>query len=154
FNEGSGTAIGNNGSASAGELVNAHAGAWVAEGSPDGSGYLNFTGDGAGTDAQHVATGLAGADNPFVGSQDYTAMAWVRYDTVATGGNDDDKMIFGQAVDENVLHLGARGNTYLQGHWGNDNTGGTISVNEWRHVAFRYQDGEQTILVDGGISTG
>ncbi|MDB2327019.1 hypothetical protein N9V94_00485 [bacterium] len=149
FNEGSGTAIGNNGSASAGELVNAHAGAWVAEGSPDGSGYLNFTGDGAGTDAQHVATGLAGADNPFVGSQDYTAMAWVRYDTVATGGNDDDKMIFGQAVDENVLHLGARGNTYLQGHWGNDNTGGTISVNEWRHVAFRYQDGEQTILVDG-----
>ncbi len=145
FNEGSGTTIGNAGSGPDGVLVNAHGGAWVASGSPDGSGYLNFTADGAtGAEAQHVATGLDASAIPVSGEVDYTMMAWVR-----AGSTAGDNMIFGQLSEDNVLHNGIRGAAYHQGHWGNDITVGSVVVDEWHHVTWLYQGGEQSILVDG-----
>ena len=150
FNEGSGTTIGNAGSGPDGELVNAHAGAWVADGSPDGSGYLNFTQDGdTSADSQHVLTGLDASAIPVSGDVDYTMMAWARFDNLAPGGNSEDNMIFGQLSNDNVLHNGARASNYHMGHWGNDTNGGSVVVNEWHHVTWLYAAGVQTILVDG-----
>ena len=147
FNEGTGTTIGNAGSGPDGELVNAHAGAWVASGSPDGSGYLSFTSDGTtSAEAQHVTTGLAASAIPVSGDVDYTMMAWVR-----AGSTVGDNMIFGQLSNDNVLHNGIRGAAYHQGHWGNDITVGSVVLNEWHHVAWLYKDGEQSILVDGVV---
>ena len=147
FDEGSGTTIGNAGSGPAGELVNAHAGAWVASGSPDGSGYLNFTAEGAtSAESQHVTTGLGADVIPVSGDVDYTMMAWVR-----AGSTAGDNMIFGQLSEDNVLHNGMRGAAYHQGHWGNDITGGEVVVGEWHHVAWLYDGGEQSIFVDGVV---
>ena len=155
FNEGSGTAITNLGTGGDGTLTNAHAGAWVASGAPDGSGYLNFTQDGdTSADSQYVATGINASDLPVSGDVDYTMTAWARFDNTAPGGDSQDNMIFGQldAGDgANVLHNGARGGAFHQGHWGNDITGGTVTVGEWQHVAYRYEAGVQSILVDGEV---
>jgi hypothetical protein len=144
FNEGSGTDIGNSGTAGNGTLTNAHAGAWVNSGGVGDSGYLNFVEEAsAGADAQYVATGLdAGGVN--IAEGPYTMMTWVRADN--TSG---DNMIFGQVEDQNVLHNGIRNANFHIGHWGNDITGGSVVVGEWQHVAYRYDDGTQTIFVDG-----
>ncbi len=152
FDEGSGTTIGNAGSGPDGTLVNAHAGAWVADGSPNGSGYLNFTQDGdSSADSQHIRTALAATDIPIFGDVDYTATVWARFDTTAPGGDSQDNMIFGQFDTENPLHLGARGGQYYMGHWGNDIGGGTVVVDEWHHVAYVYEAGVQSIYVDGEV---
>lgn len=153
FNEGSGTTIGNQGSAAGdGELTNAHAGAWVASGAPDGSGYLNFTQDGAtSADSQYVATGFDASVIP-IADGPYTMMAWARFDNTSPGGDSEDNMIFGQldtGDPATVLHNGGRAGNFHMGHWGNDTNGGTIEVGEWQHVAYRFEDGNQTILVDG-----
>ncbi len=144
FNEGSGTAIGNQ-AGDPGELVNAHAGAWVADGSPfDGSGYLNFpAGAEFGADSQHVLTGLDASEIPVSGDVDYTMMAWTRFENT-----DGDNMVFGQS-EGNVLHNGSRGGQYYMGHWGNDIGGGTVEIGVWHHVAWRYAAGVQSIIVDG-----
>lgn len=151
FNEGSGVTIGN-GDGQPGELINAHAGAWVASGGPDGSGYLNFTQDGdLGADSQHILTSLNASDIPVSGEVDYTMMAWARFDDwTPPGVNNDDRMIFGQ-LNGDLLHNGARGSMYHIGHWGNDTTGGTVEIGEWHHVTFHYAAGTQTILVDGEV---
>ena len=152
FNEGSGTAIGNSGGGAAGELVNAHAGAWVASGGPDGSGYLNFTQDGAtGAESQHILTKINAVDIPVSGDVNYTMMAWARFDEwTPPGADDDDRMIFGQ-LDGNVLHNGARGSNFHMGHWGNDTNGGSVTIGEWQHLTWHYQDGVQRILVNGEV---
>jgi len=145
FNEGDGTTIGNAGSGPDGELINAHAEAWAVSGSPNGSGYLNFTADGAtSSEAQHITTGLDASAIPVSGDVDYTMMAWVR-----AGSTSGDNMIFGQLDGANVLHNGMRGAAYYQGHWGNDISGGTVVIGEWHHVAWVYRAGQQSILVDG-----
>lgn len=144
FNEGSGTGVGNAGTGGPGTLTNAHAGAWVAEGGVGGSGYLNFVEEAtAGADAQYVATGLDAGDVN-IAEGPYTMVTWVRAEN--TSG---DNMIFGQVEDQNVLHNGIRNAQFHIGHWGNDITGGSVTVGEWQHVAFRYEDGNQAIFVDG-----
>lgn len=152
FNEGAGTAITNGApGGSAGELVNAHGGAWVQTGGVSGSPYLNFTQDGAtSADSMHILTGLPGLEvsHPDAGGN-YTMAAWARFETVTPGGNNEDNMIFGQLSNGNVLHNGGRGEQYHMGHWGNDIGGGTVVAGEWHHVAYRYKDGEQAIFVDG-----
>ncbi len=140
LNEGAGTAIGNGGSGAGGTLLNPFANAWHAAGSPfDGSGYLEFDDNGGGSTAMHITTGL-----PMSGLENYTMMAWAKF-----GNNVGDNMIFGQAVDEEVLHNGARDPNYYQAHWGNDHGVGTIEVGVWRHVAYVYSGGYQSIIVDG-----
>ena len=144
FNEGSGTDVGNAGTGGPGTLTNAHAGAWVASGGVGDSGYLNFIEEAtAGADAQYVATGLDAGDVN-IAEGPYTMVTWVRAEN--TSG---DNMIFGQVEDQNVLHNGLRGGAFHIGHWGNDITGGSVTVGEWQHVAYRYEDGVQTIFVDG-----
>ncbi|MEM7387992.1 MAG: LamG-like jellyroll fold domain-containing protein, partial [Verrucomicrobiota bacterium] len=147
FNEGSGTVIGNKGSGGDGELVNAHDAAWVESGSADGSGYLNFQ-QGHET-PQHVATGL-GLDEVQILEGPYTMTAWVRAETTSPGGNSEDNVIFGQLEGAEPLHNGLRGGSFHVGHWGNDYTAGTVTVGEWQHVAYRYDDaGLIDIFVDG-----
>ncbi len=149
FNEGSDTTI-TNAVGPNGTLVNAHGGAWVESGGVRGSGYLNFnntTGNGA--DAQHILTGLVPEDAGLLGDDaEYTMMAWTRFATTAPGGDDEDSMIFGQ-FGENVLHNGARGDQYYMGHWANDLGAGSVEVDEWHHVAWRYKEGNLEIFVDG-----
>ena len=70
-------------------------------------------------------------------------MAWMNL-----GDTTGDNMIFGQPSGQ-ALHHGFRQTSYHMGHWGNDIGGGEVVVGEWRHVAFRYEGGLQTILVDG-----
>jgi len=79
-------------------------------------------------------------------SSNYTMAAWLR--PLSTSG---DRMVFGQPGG-NFLHNGTRGNSYWQGHWGNDIGGGTVNaipLGNWRHVAWRYNGGQSEILVDG-----
>ncbi|MDB4491546.1 hypothetical protein N9260_00830 [bacterium] len=144
FNEGSGTDIGNGGTGGNGTLTNAHGGAWVASGGVGDSGYLNFVEEAAaGADAQYVATGLdAGGVN--IAEGPYTMVTWVR-----AANTIGDNMIFGQVEDQNVLHNGIRNANFHIGHWGNDITGGDVVVGEWQHVAYRFDEGVQTIFVDG-----
>jgi autotransporter-associated beta strand protein len=77
----------------------------------------------------------------------FTAMAWVRPDTL--GG---DKAIFGtEQTGNNVgLHLVIRGSVFYMGFYGNDLPGTqTLTAGQWYHVAFRYNNGEQAIFVNG-----
>lgn len=138
FNEGSGTTIGNQGTGADGELMNAAADAWQ-DGAPDGTGYLKFDDEEAGVAAMHITTGIA-----MDSLTDYTMMAWINFEN-----NSGDNMIFGQEGADGVLHNGARDAQYYQGHWGADHGAGTIDVDNWHHVAYRYEDGVQSIHVDG-----
>ena len=138
FNEESGTAVENLGSGSNGTLVNASANARQT-GSPDGTGYLQFNEDGAGSTAMYVTTDLSMEE-----LTDYTMMAWIRFEN-NTGNN----MIFGQLGTGAVLHNGARNTSYHQGHWANDLSAGAIEVGVWHHVAYRYDGVTQSIFVDG-----
>ena len=147
FEEGSGTSVAAAGSiASNGTIVNPDNGEWRT-GSPSttGPGYLYFGDAGAGAEAMHVTTGSSAVDLGVSGEgATYTMMAWINVDN--TSG---DHMVFGQAVDAEVLHNGTRSGAYHQGHWGNDTTGGSVVVDEWHHVAYVYSDGVQSIIVDG-----
>ena len=149
FDEGSGETI-HNAAGPNGTLANAHGGAWVESGGVRGSGYLNFNNTtGHGADAQHILTGLMPEDAGLLGDgAEYTMMAWTRFATTAPGGDDEDGMIFGQ-FGENVLHHGARGDQYHMGHWDNDLTAGSVELDEWHHVAWRYKEGNLEIFVDG-----
>ena len=151
LNQGAGTVIKNAGGAT-GVLRNAHAGAWVGSGGVRGSGYLNFTQEGAtGADSQHITTGIGGLEIPNESADsDYTMMAWTRFDTVTPGGDDEDNIVFGQLGAGNVLSNGARGGQYYMGHGGDDFlAGGQVIPGEWHHVAWRYKEGTQAIFVDG-----
>lgn len=138
FNEGMGRTLMNLGSGADGRLVNAPSNPWQ-EGSPDGTGYLRFNEDGAGSTAMYVTTDLS-----MDSLTDYTMMAWIQFEN-----NAGDNMIFGQLGTGVVLHNGARNTSYHLGHWGNDLTAGTIEVGVWHHVAYRYAGGTQSIFVDG-----
>jgi len=138
FNEGTGKTLMNIGSGADGRLVNAPSNPWQ-EGSPDGTGYLRFNEDGAGSTAMYVTTDLS-----MDSLTDYTMMAWIQFEN-----NAGDNMIFGQLGTGAVLHNGARNTSYHLGHWGNDLTAGTVEVGVWHHVAYRYAGGTQSIFVDG-----
>ena len=147
FEEGSGTSAANQGNKGGpGTVRNLEKGEWRASGSPSksGAGYLYFDGEGGGASAMHVETGLGADALGISGENDYTAMAWINLANTA-----GDNMVFGQAVDGEVLHHGTRDTSYYMGHWGADTGGGTAVAEEWHHVAFRYEDGVQSIIVDG-----
>lgn len=146
FNEGAGTDVTNAVGGATAEILNPHDAMWNAAGSGfDDSGYLTFNEEGTGATAMHIDTDVAAsALNLTEPGGEYTMMAWLNLENVV-----GDNMIFGQAVDENVLHNGTREAAYHQGHWGNDLTGGTAEVGTWHHVAYRYRAGVETIVVDG-----
>ena len=134
-----------------GSLVTTNEAPWqsdVAALSPGGPGYLYF--DSAnGADATHVDTGLKPSDIGIMNAP-YTMMARVRQDSLGDGDNAD-AMVFGQIGGE-VLHNGARGEQLYLGHWGNDIGGGSVSLEEWRHIAWVYDGTDQgalSIYVDG-----
>ncbi len=152
FEDGAGTSAANNGKeGGAGEIMNPENGEWRSEGSPSltGGGHFYFGDDGEGDTAMYVDTGLGADALGMAGENNYTAAAWVNVDN--TSG---DHMVFGQVTDANPLHHGTRGAQYYMGHWGADiNSGATTVVpGEWHHVAWRYEDGEQAIFVDGVLA--
>ena len=149
FEEGSGTVAGNSGSGGDGTLVNALADSWVPAStspSPGGAGALQFA-DGVANSQFYIDTNN-GSDALGVNGNgaEYTMMAWMNL-----GAQGGDKMIFGQPGSDpnNTLHNGVRDGVYHLGHWGNDLQGGSVEVDSWHHVAYRYSAGTQTILVDG-----
>ncbi|NQT39394.1 MAG: LamG domain-containing protein [Planctomycetes bacterium] len=89
---------------------------------------------------------LTTADNLGLGGN-FTVSAWVNPDTL--GG---DKSILGidSGGGNRQMHLILRNDKALMGFYGND-TGGNrvIDTDRWQHITWRFQDGEQTIFVDG-----
>ena len=143
FEEGTGTALldksGNN---NHGTLVNMSSSDWVTGKSGLGTA-LDFDGSN-----DHVTLRAANA----LGFQgDFTASAWIRLDN--TNG---DHTILGQNAA--ALHLTTRGNKNHFGFWGNDTSGGsqTLSNGQWTHLAWRFNNGEQTMFKNGVLdnSTG
>jgi|GEM_PF-1864259 len=101
-----------------------------------------------GTRDNRIATGLILSDLGMipVGADlaSYTAAGWVNFGTI-----ENRRFLFGQ-LEGRALHLGIQGGTPFFGHWSNDTRGTTtINVAEWTHLAYRYQNGQQTIFVNG-----
>ncbi|MFT5407440.1 MAG: hypothetical protein ACI9NC_000145 [Verrucomicrobiales bacterium] len=117
--------------------------------SQTGGNYLSVmpTGDGLeGIAAAHISTGSSIGSLGIAGDQNYTLMAWVRFNN-QTGDN----MIFGGNAGD-VLHLGARNAQYHSGHWGDDLNSGATSTEAgaWHHVTYtNTAAGLQEIFVDG-----
>ena len=143
FEEGTGTTLldksGNN---HHGTLVNMNSSDWVSGKSGLGTA-LDFDGSN-----DHVTLRAA---NTLGFQGNFTASAWIRLDN--TNG---DNTILGQ--DAAALHLTTRGNKNHFGFWGNDTSGGsqTLSIGQWTHLAWRYNNGEQTMFQNGVLdnSTG
>ena len=94
--------------------------------------------------APHISTESSITELAIAGDQNYTAMAWVRFDN-QTGDN----MIFGGTLGD-VMHHGSRDATYHSGHWGDDLQGGTTDPGNWHHVTYTNTEaGLQEIFVDG-----
>ncbi len=134
-----------------GTLVTTNAAPWGASPntlSTGGPGFLYF--DSAnGADATYVDTNLTPADLG-IKNAPYTMMARVLQDALGDGDNAD-AMVFGQATG-NVLHNGARGEQLHLGHWGNDISGGSVVLQEWRHISWVYDgndSGTVSIYVNG-----
>lgn len=100
----------------------------------------------------YIDTNVSADDLGMNGAQDYTAMAWIWAESEQSGDSGD-SMIFGQAEGE-ALHLGIRTTQYHFGHWGADSSSGSTQVEfeEWHHVTWKYEDGEQSIFVDGTLA--
>src|SRR5690606_12019662 len=112
--------------------------------SPNGSGALSLDAE-KGASATWVDTGISADALGLHGSVDYTVMAWINL--ASTGG---DNMVFGQTGPaEGWFHHGVRETGYHFGHYGNDVTAGTVEIGAWHHVAYRYQAGVASIIVDG-----
>ena len=143
FEEGNGTTLldksGNN---HHGTLINMGSSDWVSSKSGLGAA-LHFDGSN-----DHVTLKAA---NTLGFQGNFTASAWVRLDN--TNG---DNTILGQNAQ--ALHLTTRGNKMHFGFWGNDTSGGsqTLSTGQWTHLAWRYNNGEQTMFKNGVLdnSTG
>ncbi len=145
FEEGSGSNIVNQGTdTTAGTLVGDNAQWLDAEPAPGGGSYLLVPTEGTYVDTNRTASELG-----LQGDVNYTAMAWTWAESEQFGDSGD-SMILGQA-EGNALHLGIRGTQYYFGHWGNDTNSGNTQVDfqEWRHVAWKYENGIQSIHVDG-----
>ncbi len=103
--------------------------------------------------APHIDTGILPDDLGFTSglatSRDYTAMAWVK-----PANQTGDNMVFGQAGDTSLLHLGMRGGAFHSGHWGDDVAGGTTQPGVWQHVAWVNEGTSQSIYVNGALVAG
>ncbi len=117
--------------------------------------YLNFQpGDDAneGVNSTHITSGSSLSSLGIDGNTSYSMMAWVKFDN-----STNDNMVFGGNSGD-VLHLGARANSYWSGHWGDDiNSGGSpaIDVGNWYHVTWTNSGTTQEIFVDGvSVATG
>ncbi len=107
--------------------------------SPIGGQALDLNGSG-----QYVD--LTTADNLGLGGN-FTVSAWVNPDTL--GG---DKSILGidTGGGNRQMHLILRNDKAHMGFYGNDQGGNrTIDTDRWQHVTWRFQNGEQSIFVDG-----
>lgn len=117
--------------------------------------YLNFQ-PGAdaneGVGSTHITSGSSLSSLGIDGNTSYSMMAWVKFDNSL-----NDNMVFG-GNSGSVLHLGARGNSYWSGHWGDDiNSGGspTIDAGNWHHVTWTNSGTTQEIFIDGAsVATG
>ena len=117
--------------------------------------YLNFQ-PGAdaneGVNSTHITSGSSLSSLGIDGNTSYSMMAWVKFDNSI-----NDNMVFG-GNSGNVLHLGARSNSYWSGHWGDDiNSGGspTTDTGNWHHVTWTNSGTTQEIFVDGvSVATG
>jgi len=99
----------------------------------------------------YVDTGLSAVALTVHQQTNYTMSAWLR-----PLDNSGDHMVFGQDPTP-FLHNGTRNNSYHQGHYGNDITGGNISsipLGDWRHVTWVYRDGVEQIYVNGVSTVG
>ena len=117
--------------------------------------YLNFQpGDdqNEGVNSTHITSGSSLSSLGIDGNTSYSMMAWVKFDN-----STNDNMVFGGNSGD-VLHLGARANSYWSGHWGDDiNSGGspTIDAGNWHHVTWTNSGTTQEIFVDGvSVATG
>jgi hypothetical protein len=145
FEENGGTEIANTGtSAVTGTLVGDDAQWLDSAPAPGGGRYLLVPNGNTYVDTNQTASELG-----LLGEVHYTAMAWMWAESEAASESGDG-MIFGQESG-NALHHGVRGQQYHFGHWGNDsNSGATlVTFQEWHHVAWKYENGVQTIHVDG-----
>ena len=146
FDEGAGTSIVSDGTnTTAGTIVGENVGWLDAEPAPGGGSYLLLPQEGS-----YVDTNLTASELGFQGDVDYTAMAWMWAESEQSGEGPGDAMILGQPTGD-ALHLGIRGTDYYLGHWGNDIGGGTVTFQEWHHVAWKYENGVQSIHVDGQL---
>ncbi|NQT51596.1 LamG domain-containing protein, partial [bacterium] len=94
---------------------------------------------------QYVQTGATTGGVGITGN--FTAAAWVNLD--ATNG---DRTVFGTDTTgtNNGLHLLVRNNKPHMGFYGNDLGGqADIGTGTWRHVVYTYNNGEQSMYVDG-----
>ena len=120
--------------------------------SPGGPAAL-FCNDTDGNDATYIDTQLSADEAGMNGDTDYTAMAWIKATAFQVGRGFNDNMVFGQR-DGNALHHGIRDGQIHMGHWANDTKSGDTFVQtaRWYHVAWRYQNGVQSIFVDGVLT--
>ena len=93
-----------------------------------------------------VHTGFTANELGFHQGSNYTAVAWVNFD-----GSAGDHHVFSQTnAADNILHLGIRNGRAHLGHWENDITGiTTLQTGVWYHVAWRVENGIQSVYVDG-----
>lgn len=146
FEEGAGTSITSDGTnTTAGTIVGDNVQWLDTAPAPGGGSYLLLPQEGS-----YVDTNLTASTLGFQGDVNYTAMAWLWAESEQIGEGPGDAMVFGQPTG-NALHLGVRGPNYHFGHWGNDTNGGTVTFQEWHHVTWKYENGVQTIHVDGQI---
>ena len=140
FESDTGTSIANQGTlATAGTLSGPDA---TASG-PVG-GYTPGTARTFNGSSTRIDTGITAVTMDVHQSANYTMAAWLR-----PLSNSGDRFVFG-SPSGNFLHNGTRGDQYWQGHHGNDIGGGDvdgIALDTWRHVTWRYEDGEQQIFV-------
>ena len=146
FEENGGTDISNEGTTATGGTLIGDNAQWLDTAPAPGGGSYLLVPNGS----TYVDTNLTASDLGLQGEVNYTAMAWVWAQEEQAGEGPGDAMVFGQAEGE-ALHHGIRGTSYHFGHWGNDtNSGaGTVAFQEWHHVAWKYEDGIQSIHVDG-----
>ena len=147
FDEGAGTEITNTGTnGTAGTIIGDNA-QWL-DNSPSGDGASALL---VPTGPTYIDTNLSADDLGFNGDVEYTAMAWTWAESEQSGDSGD-AMVFGQASG-NALHLGIRATQYYLGHWGNDIGSGSTMVEfeQWHHVTWKYEGGDQSIFVDGTL---
>ena len=121
--------------------------------SKDDSFGSAFLGNRTGANDAYIQTGYSGTELGFGPDSVYTAMAWVNWAGVS---GQVDHMVFGQEDgpgNANQLHHGIRADSTANVHyggWGNDlNDAGTVTPNEWTHLAWSFDGTDKVVFVNG-----
>ena len=98
-----------------------------------------------------VQTGFTATQLGIANSDSYTAAAWINFTREA-----GDTMVFSQNNQTDlILHDGVRDSHAHLGHWGNDVTGASVlQTGVWYHVVWLYDQGRQSIFVNGNRDVG